>query len=39
MIQVFKKRYPNLKLSAQNGGEVLIEMDLDGAREIKKSAE
>ena len=28
MIQVFKKRYPNLKISAQSGSEVLIEMDL-----------
>jgi acyl-CoA hydrolase/GNAT superfamily N-acetyltransferase len=38
MIQVFKKRYPNLKLSAQTGGEVLIEMDLDGASGIKNPA-
>ncbi len=28
MIQVFKKRYPNLKISAQSGSEVLVEMDL-----------
>ena len=28
MIQVFKKRYPNLKISAQSGSELLIEMDL-----------
>ena len=28
MIQVFKKRYPDLKISAQSGNEVLIEMDL-----------
>jgi acyl-CoA hydrolase/GNAT superfamily N-acetyltransferase len=28
MIQVFKKRYPNLKISGQSGSEVLVEMDL-----------
>jgi acyl-CoA hydrolase/GNAT superfamily N-acetyltransferase len=28
MIQVFKKRYPNLKVSAQNGNEILMTMDL-----------
>ena len=28
MIQVFKKRYPDLKISTQSGSEVLIEMDL-----------
>ncbi len=28
MIQVFKKRYPNLKISTQNGSEVLILMEL-----------
>lgn len=28
MIKVFKKRYPNLKISSQNGGEILIIMDL-----------
>jgi GNAT superfamily N-acetyltransferase len=39
MIQVFKKRYPSLKLSVQTGGEVLIEMDLDGAPEIKNPAD
>ncbi|MCK4988029.1 MAG: GNAT family N-acetyltransferase, partial [Desulfobacterales bacterium] len=33
MIKVFKKRYPDLKIYKQNGGEVLIEMDLDGAIE------
>ena len=38
MIQVFKKRYPGLKLAVQTGGEVLIEMDLDGAPEIKNTA-
>jgi GNAT superfamily N-acetyltransferase len=27
MIQVFKNRYPDLKMSAQSGNEVLIEMD------------
>jgi len=35
MIQVFKKRYPNLKISTQAAGEVLIEMDLSDAREIE----
>ena len=39
MIRVFKKRYPDLKLSVQTGGEFLIEMDLDGAGEIKNSTE
>jgi GNAT superfamily N-acetyltransferase len=38
MIQVFKKRYPGLKLAVQTGGEVVIEMDLDGAPEIKNPA-
>jgi acyl-CoA hydrolase/GNAT superfamily N-acetyltransferase len=38
MIQVFKKRYPNLKISAQNGSEVLIEMDLNDAIEIHEPA-
>jgi hypothetical protein len=28
MIQVFKKRYPNLKISTQNGHEILMIMDL-----------
>ena len=28
MIKVFKKRYPNLKISAQNGSDILILMDL-----------
>ena len=32
MIRVFKKRYPNLKTSSQNGSEILIEMDLDDSR-------
>jgi len=36
MIQVFKKRYPDLKISAQSGGEVLIEMDLSGSTEVHK---
>jgi len=36
MIQVFKKRYPDLKISAQSGGEVLIEMDLSGSKEVHK---
>jgi acyl-CoA hydrolase/GNAT superfamily N-acetyltransferase len=35
MIQVFKKRYPNLKISTQAAGEVLIEMDLSDVREIE----
>ena len=35
MIQVFKKRYPNLKISTQAAGEVLIETDLSDAREIE----
>lgn len=30
MIQVFKKRYPNLKVSNQDGNEILITMDLAG---------
>jgi acyl-CoA hydrolase/GNAT superfamily N-acetyltransferase len=34
MIQVFKKRYPNLKISAQSGSEVLIEMDLSDSKEV-----
>ena len=32
MIQVFKKRYPNLKKSTQSGNEVLIEMDLSDSK-------
>jgi len=34
MIQVFKKRYPDLKISAQSGNEVLIEMDLSDSKEV-----
>jgi acyl-CoA hydrolase/GNAT superfamily N-acetyltransferase len=34
MTQVFKKRYPNLKISAQSGSEVLIEMDLSDSKEV-----
>ncbi len=37
MIQVFKKRYPDLKISAQSGSEVLIEMDLSDSKEIHES--
>ena len=36
MIQVFKKRYPDLKISAQSGNEVLIEMDLSNSIEVHK---
>ena len=32
MIRVFKKRYPNLKISSQSGNEVLIEMDLSDSK-------
>ena len=34
MIQVFKKRYPDLKISAQSGSEILIEMDLSDSKEV-----
>jgi GNAT superfamily N-acetyltransferase len=34
MIQVFQKRYPDLKISAQSGNEVLIEMDLSDSKEV-----
>ncbi len=37
MIQVFRKRYPNLKMSFQSGGEVLIEMDLGDAAQFRKT--
>jgi RimJ/RimL family protein N-acetyltransferase len=37
MIQVFRKRYPNLKMSVQNGNEVLIEMDLNDAVEFQEA--
>ena len=39
MIQVFKKRYPNLKISTQAAGEVLIEMDLSDAHEIEEPSD
>ena len=32
IIRVFKKRYPNLKISSQSGNEVLIEMDLSDSK-------
>jgi hypothetical protein len=35
MLKVFRKRYPNLKVSNQAAGEVLIEMDLSDAHEIE----
>ena len=35
MLKVFRKRYPNLKVSNQTAGEVLIEMDLSDAHEIE----
>ena len=37
MIQVFRKRYPNLRMSAQGGNEVLIEMDLADTAEFRKT--
>ena len=37
MLKVFKKRYPNLKVTIQAANEVLVEMDLSENREIKKS--
>jgi GNAT superfamily N-acetyltransferase len=36
MIHVFKKRYPNLRIPEQNGSDILIEMDLDGAPQKKE---
>mgnify|MGYP001812713239 CR=1 FL=1 len=38
MIQVFRKRYPGLKISTQSGSEVLIEMDLSHSKEVPGSA-
>ena len=38
MIQVFKKRYPNLKISAQSGNEILILMDLADSQNTAESA-
>lgn len=35
MIQVFRKRYPNLRMAFQSGGEVLIEMDLADTTQSK----
>jgi acyl-CoA hydrolase/RimJ/RimL family protein N-acetyltransferase len=37
MIRVFKKRYPDLKISAQSGNEVLIEMDLSDSKAVHES--
>jgi RimJ/RimL family protein N-acetyltransferase len=37
MIKVFKKRYPDLKISTQSGNEVLIEMDLSDSKAVYKS--
>ena len=37
MIQVFKKRYPNLKMSAQDGHEILMTMDFADARSDPES--
>jgi acyl-CoA hydrolase/GNAT superfamily N-acetyltransferase len=39
MLKVFKKRYPNLKVSTQAANEVLIEMDLSDKRKIEKFSE
>jgi acyl-CoA hydrolase/GNAT superfamily N-acetyltransferase len=38
MIQVFKKRYPNLKMSAQNGHEILMIMDFADAQTHPESS-
>ncbi len=37
MIQVFKKRYPNLKIASQNGSEILITMDLADSQKNAES--
>ena len=37
MIQVFRKRYPNLRMSVQSGSEVLIEMDLNDTAQLQKT--
>ena len=37
MVQVFKKRYPDLKISAQSGSEILIEMDLANSKDLHDS--
>ncbi len=34
MIQVFRKRYPDLKITTQSGNEVLIEMNLSNSKEV-----
>jgi acyl-CoA hydrolase/GNAT superfamily N-acetyltransferase len=39
MIKVFKKRYPNLKVSIQAANEVLIEMDLSDTRKIEEPSD
>ena len=38
MIRVFKKRYPDLKISAQSGNEVLIEMNLSDSKAVHEAA-
>jgi len=38
MIQVFKKRYPNAKITAQSGNEILIEMDLFDSKDPHDSS-
>jgi len=37
MIQVFKKRYPDLKITAQSGNEVMIEMDLANSKDVHET--
>ena len=37
MIRVFKKRYPDLKISAQSGNEVLIEMNLSDSKALHEA--
>ena len=37
MIQVFRKRYPDLKISAESGNEILIEMNLSDSKEVHVS--
>jgi GNAT superfamily N-acetyltransferase len=34
MIQVFRKRYPDLKIVTQSGNEVLVEMNLSNSKEV-----
>jgi acyl-CoA hydrolase/GNAT superfamily N-acetyltransferase len=38
MIQVFKNRYPDLKISTESGNEVLIEMNLSDSKKNHESA-